>query len=106
MQITMMQSMMGAASQAGNTSMEYTEGQTYDMTMPWQIELAQVFIANGWAKTKGRKKQTKVVAPTEAKVRARNEDGTLKADDPSTTDVNEAWEDAKPKRKSRKTSSK
>jgi hypothetical protein len=26
-----------------------------------------------------------------AKVRARNEDGTLKADDPSTPDVNEAW---------------
>lgn len=25
------------------------------------------------------------------KVRARNEDGTLKADDPSTPDVNEAW---------------
>ena len=27
------------------------------------------------------------------KVRARNENGTLKADDPSTPDVNEAWED-------------
>ena len=27
------------------------------------------------------------------KVRARNEDGTLKADDPSTPDVNEAWEE-------------
>ena len=26
------------------------------------------------------------------KVRARNDDGTLKADDPSTPDVNEAWE--------------
>ena len=29
------------------------------------------------------------------KVRARNEDGTLKADDPSTPDVNEAWEQPK-----------
>jgi len=28
------------------------------------------------------------------KKRARNADGTLKADDPSTPDVNEAWEDA------------
>jgi hypothetical protein len=28
-----------------------------------------------------------------AKVRARNDDGTLKADDPSTPDVNEAWEE-------------
>ena len=32
--------------------------------------------------------------------RARNEDGTLKADDPSTKDVNEAWEGGKaPKKK-------
>ena len=29
-----------------------------------------------------------------AKVRARNSDGTLKADDPSTPDVNEAWTEA------------
>ncbi len=29
------------------------------------------------------------------KKRARNEDGTLKADDPSTPDVNEAWETVK-----------
>ena len=29
------------------------------------------------------------------KVRARNNDGTLKADDPSTPDVNEAWETVK-----------
>ena len=28
-----------------------------------------------------------------ARVRARNLDGTLKADDPSTPDVNEAWEE-------------
>ena len=29
------------------------------------------------------------------KKRARNDDGTLKGDDPSTPDVNEAWEDEK-----------
>ena len=33
------------------------------------------------------------------KVRARNENGTLKADDPSTPDVNEAWEDFPVKKK-------
>jgi len=33
------------------------------------------------------------------KVRARNENGTLKADDPSTPDVNEAWEDSTVKKK-------
>lgn len=33
------------------------------------------------------------------KVRARNENGTLRADDPSTPDVNEAWEDSTVKKK-------
>mgnify|MGYP003624250055 CR=1 FL=1 len=32
-------------------------------------------------------------------VRARNENGTLRADDPSTPDVNEAWTDAPVKKK-------
>ncbi len=36
-----------------------------------------------------------------AKVRARNSDGTLKADDPSTPDVNEAWEEAPAKKRGR-----
>ena len=31
--------------------------------------------------------------------RARNADGTLKADDPKTKDVNEAWEGQLPKKK-------
>jgi hypothetical protein len=34
------------------------------------------------------------------KIRARNSDGTLKADDPSTPDVNEAWEEKPVKKKS------
>ena len=38
-------------------------------------------------------------------VRARNDDGTLKADDPSTPDVNEAWEE-KPVKKKRSRPSK
>jgi len=37
-------------------------------------------------------KPAKKKAPAKKK-RARNKDGTLKADDPSTPDVNEAWED-------------
>ena len=42
------------------------------------------------------------------KVRARNDDGTLKADDPSTPDVNEAWVEkpvkkAAPKKVAKKT---
>ena len=35
------------------------------------------------------------------KVRARNTDGTLKADDPSTPDVNEAWEEKPVKKRGR-----
>jgi hypothetical protein len=45
------------------------------------------------------------------KVRARNDDGTLKADDPSTPDVNEAWVEkpvkkAAPKKVAKKTTKK
>jgi len=45
------------------------------------------------------------------KVRARNNDGTLKADDPSTPDVNEAWVEkpvkkAAPKKVAKKTTKK
>ncbi len=36
-----------------------------------------------------------------AKVRARNENGTLKADDPSTPNVNEAWEEKPAKKRGR-----
>jgi len=35
------------------------------------------------------------------RVRARNDDGTLKADDPSTPDVNEAWETKPAKKRDR-----
>jgi len=47
-----------------------------------------------------------VVQPTETKAdapqRARNDDGTLKGDDPSTPDVNEAWEGGQaPKKRGR-----
>ena len=41
--------------------------------------------------TSKAKKVVKKVTPKLKKVRARNADGTLRADDPSTPDVNEAW---------------
>jgi len=49
---------------------------------PHAIEVLEIEVASE-QKQKAKKK------------RARNEDGTLKADDPSTPDVNEAWEDEK-----------
>lgn len=52
------------------------------------------FKAMGWSKEKAEKSAAKPK-------RARKADGTLKADDPSTPDVNEAWEGGKaPKKKS------
>ena len=71
MKITMTQTMVGSANQVGSASMEYVRGQSYDMTMPWQIDLANVFVDNGWASEQGRKKQTKVDAPTEGKSKGR-----------------------------------
>lgn len=41
--------------------------------------------------TSKAKKVVKKVTPKLKKVRARNADGTLRGDDPSTPDVNEAW---------------
>ena len=42
-----------------------------------------------------------MVEPTEVK-RASNDDGTIKADDPATPDVNEAWEGGEaPKKRGR-----
>ena len=41
-----------------------------------------------------------------AKVRARNENGTLRADDPSTPNVNEAWEEQPVKKRGRPTKKK
>lgn len=102
MKITMTQTMLGSANQYGNATMEYSEGQTYDMDAPWQQSLAEVFVDNEWATEAGKKKrQKKVDAPTETK-RARNEDGTLKADDPATPDTNEAWEGGKAPKKTTK----
>lgn len=42
---------------------------------------------------KEKKTFLKKKTPSKKRVRARNSDGTLKGDDPSTPDVNEAWVD-------------
>ena len=79
MKITMTQSMTGSANQYGNASMEYAEGQQYDMDQPWQQSLAQVFIDNGWSTTKGGKKEVKVDSPTEAKSEPKKKRASKKA---------------------------
>ena len=78
----------GAADEHGTSAKLYPVDEIVDANEDWQEELMQTFMANGWAV------EVKVDAPEEAK-RARNEKGQLKADDPSTPDVNEAWEGGK-----------
>jgi len=64
------------------------KGQTYEVT----AEEANILVANGFGE------EIKKAAPK----RARDAKGKLKADDPSTPDVNEAWEGGKaPKKRGR-----
>lgn len=67
----------------------------------------EAFVENGWA-IEVKMDDVEEVVEVEADIkRARNEDGTLKGDDPDTPDVNEAWEGGKaPKKKTAKKSTK
>jgi len=61
----------------------------------WQDEVMDTFINNGWAmevKVDSVDETLDVQAEVKEVKRARNEKGQLQADDPSTPDVNEAWE--------------
>jgi len=90
MAIKMLVSTLGASNEYGSETRMYEAGEEIIIDKPWKQALVANFIAAGVAQ------ETKVVKPTETKSkgrkRARNEDGTLKGDDPSTPDVNEAWE--------------
>lgn len=61
----------------------------------WQEEIMDNFVENGWAmevKVDSVEETLDVEAEVKEVKRARNEKGQLQADDPSTPDVNEAWE--------------
>jgi hypothetical protein len=103
MNIKMKKTSHGSANNLGSVGMDYIAGQTYAMTEDWQKAIANVFVNEGWAEEVGIKIEKKVVSSTETK-RARNNDGTLKADNPSTPDVNEAWEGGKAPAKTSKKS--
>ena len=94
MKIKMTKTMCGSSNSIGNISMDYISGNNYDMSADWQKIIAQVFIDNNGAKLIGETISTKIDSPTEIK-RARNLDGTLKSDDKSTPNANEAWEGGK-----------
>lgn len=73
-----------------------------DAKEEWKDNILKTFVENGWAQ------EVKVDATeneTGEPVRARDSKGRLKGDDPSTPDVNEAWEGGKaPKKKTTKKS--
>jgi len=71
----------------------------------WQEEVMDIFVENGWAievKVDKVSQTVEVEAKVKEVVRARNKKGQLKADNPSTPDVNEAWEGGKAPIKSTK----
>ena len=100
MAIIMTHSAKGSANVYGSETRMYMAGEELKTSEPWQQQLANNFIAAGLAR------DTKVVSPTETKEtapeRARNADGTLIGDDPTTPDVNEAWKGGKSPKKSKK----
>jgi hypothetical protein len=70
----------------------------------WQEEIMDTFVENGWAievKVDSVEESIEVAAEVKPK-RARNKKGELKADDPSTPDVNEAWEGGEAPKKTTK----
>ena len=70
----------------------------------WQEEIMDTFVENGWAievKVDSVEESIEVEAEVKPK-RARNKKGQLKADDPSTPDVNEAWEGGEAPKKTTK----
>ncbi len=89
MSVKILQSVKAISDERGVQPLKtYKAGDTFPTDEPWQREIAESLIRGGLAE------DTKVVAPTETKAveRARNADGTLMGDNPSTPDVNEAWE--------------
>ena len=90
MAIRMIRQAVGVANALGSQTRTYHEGEELSNAQDWEQARNANFIERGLAE------ETKVVQPTETKAtaptRARNADGTLIGDDPSSPDVNEAWE--------------
>ena len=93
MKIKITKSIIGTANAQGSHTKMYALGEEFVATEEWQIKLAHQFMDAGCAE------EVKTVEPTETKkVRARTKTGHYKADDPSTPNVNEAWEEVPDKK--------
>lgn len=86
MKIKITKNIVGASNEAGTQTKMYVEGSVFTPVQEWEKRLAQLFMESGHAN------EIKIVEPTETKKRARTKSGHYKPDDPSTPDVNEAWE--------------
>ncbi len=88
----------GSNNAEGSDVKLYELDEQVDATEEWQQDLMNQFVENGWAV------EIKNDSPEEEgePVRARNEKGHYVADDPSTPDVNEAYEGGKAPKKTTK----
>ena len=93
--VVMIHSVVGEDNEDGTSARKYMAGETLPLSKAWQKAIAQSMIDRGAAmEVQGN------ASPKETK-RARGADGKLMADDPSTPDVNEAWEGGKAPAKKR-----
>ena len=85
-----------ASSNAKGTEVKlYKANEIINSQGTWQDEVMETFIRNGWAmevKVDSVQETLDVEAEVKEVKRARNKKGQLKADDPTTPDVNEAYE--------------
>ncbi len=81
----------------GSITKVYQKDQIVNAKDLWQEQIMDVFVNNSWAmEVKMDSVEDTLNLESEVKPkRARNTKGQLKADDPSTPDVNEAWEGGK-----------
>ena len=82
----------GTADGQGLSTKLYQLDEIVDASEDWQGDLMETFVANGWAMELKVDSPDQTAAEPEVElVRARNDDGSFKADDPLTPDVDEAW---------------
>lgn len=98
-----------ASDEKGNDVRLFKADEIVESKGDWQDAIMDGFVANGWAmevKVDSVDETVDIEAEVEPQ-RARNEKGQLVGDDPSTPDVNEAWEGGEaPKKKAVKKTTK
>ena len=86
----------GATNELGTEVKLYEADETVEAAEEWQQNMMDTFVQNEWAIEIKDDSPDEIGEPVEMEEdepkRARNEKGHYVADDPSTPDVNEAWE--------------